>query len=281
MGYGIKPEVPSKALLIGSAYHVGMKWLGKNWEQVKGNPEEISRGIRGAIEAFMDSSRDVPLDVGDVCVEHAFGLACCHAEKLLELKNFKFLATEKPFQVPVAGRLLSGQIDGIVELDGRRLLLEHKTKASIPENLLDLLPVDGQLLRYWFAMSHEKLDGVLYTVARKSQIRTKKDEGDDEFILRLRATYSEAGASAVTHTEFVIDSSDVRECMRSTVHTVDLIAHYDKTNMYPKHEHACEGKYGPCEFFRLCHKEKWNGAAVPSGFIKKTAKHEEIESEVD
>ncbi|KKW13254.1 MAG: hypothetical protein UY48_C0003G0076 [Candidatus Gottesmanbacteria bacterium GW2011_GWB1_49_7] len=284
MDYGIKPEAPSQALLIGSAYHAAMKWVGNNWEHVKKDPVEVSRGIRSVAETFIES---IPIDMMSIAEEHAFGLACCHAEKLLSLPTWKFLEVEKSFQLPAGGRVFSGQIDGIVELDGRRLLLEHKTKANIPSNLLDLLPVDGQLMRYWFAMAHESLDGVLYTVARKSQIRRKKEtlkqpeETIDEFVGRLRSEYKEAGATAVTHTEFVIDNDDVRECMRSTVQTIDLIAHYDKISRYPKHEHACEGKYGPCEFFGPCQKTHWDGSQLPAGFLKKTAKHEEIEERMD
>lgn len=284
-GFGIRPTVASKSLVIGSAYHRAMKFLGNVWAD-KPTPAELGPAIRAAVDDYIEHfGFEMNFDFAEVCAEHAYGLAMCHTKKFaLDMPQMNFLAVEKSFNGHIGNREFRGQIDGIVEIDGQRLLLEHKTKSIIPSNLLDLLAVDGQLLRYWYFNSSENLDGVLYTCARKSMIRLKAEtkkqaaETHEEFIVRLRAEYDEAGAAAIHHAQVLIDSSDVRECLRGTAHTVDMIAHFDKLGRYPKYEHSCEGKYGPCEFFGVCHKLKWDGSGdAPDGFNKKTVKHEELE----
>ena len=97
-------------------------------------------------------------------------------------------ATEALWHLPIinpasgrANRKFSqaGKVDGIVRIDGRRFLLEHKTTG---DDISDpnapywrRLSIDCQVSMYGLAMwqSGMKLDGTLYDVIRKPTIRPK------------------------------------------------------------------------------------------------------------
>lgn len=90
-----------------------------------------------------------------------------------------------PIVNPASGRnnrnyTQAGKVDGVVRLDGRRFLLEHKTTS---EDVADpnapywrRLAIDCQVSMYGLAMwqSGQKLDGTLYDVIRKPTIRPKE-----------------------------------------------------------------------------------------------------------
>lgn len=89
-----------------------------------------------------------------------------------------------PIVNPASGRSnrkysQAGKVDGIVWIDGRRFLLEHKTTS---EDISDpnapywrRLSIDCQVSMYGLAMwqSGQKIDGTLYDVIRKPTIRPK------------------------------------------------------------------------------------------------------------
>ncbi len=125
-------------------------------------------------------------------------------------ERFEVIALEKEFLIPVrnpaTGRnarkvLLAGKVDGIVRMDGRIYLLEHKTASQVNGDYLDRLPLDLQI--HLYALAAEKawgiqVAGVIYNVLQKSQIKQAQGETAHEFEVRREALLakSKTGKSA-------------------------------------------------------------------------------------
>lgn len=106
---------------------------------------------------------------------------------------FTVIATEDEFHLPIINPetgaksqafTLAGKVDGVVEIDGKLYLLEHKTASSIDSNYLERLWVDFQTQLYCI-YEGEKLgrpiSGIIYNVLAKAKIKQGKGETEEEF----------------------------------------------------------------------------------------------------
>jgi len=94
-----------------------------------------------------------------------------HYEK--DFKTKDFFDVEQTFETIYCGFKMRGKIDGKFRVkNGKKWLMEHKTKGQINENvMLTYLPMDFQNLYYLLAdsiMTGEPAEGVLYNVIRNT-----------------------------------------------------------------------------------------------------------------
>ena len=177
-GEGIRPVRDTEALRIGTLVHIGLEaWL----IAMVGDPANSDSWYWAAIDAVKGQAID---DYEQVRVEemlHGYHFRWCH-------EPFDVVATEQQFTAPLLNPSTSGKsrtfqsagkIDGLVRVDGRLHILEHKTTsdemADPTSPYWAKLDMDAQVSMYYLgatALGHE-VEGCLYDVVRKPMFRPK------------------------------------------------------------------------------------------------------------
>lgn len=173
---GLRRETDARALRIGSAVHEALD----RWKRVQ--PMEV---VMGAVDDFYAEPPDA-VDEDEWWIEHqtTAGLVSGYDWRW-QGHAFDVIASEQSFDLPLENPAtgavtssfrLAGKIDGVVQVDGRLLVLEHKTVSESIEQDSDywrLLQLDPQISLYvWAArrLGHD-VSGVLYDVIRKPTIQ--------------------------------------------------------------------------------------------------------------
>lgn len=199
---GAEPEFVPMPLAFGSAFHLALahhyQWLRR---EVPPSVDEVKQRFVDAL--LLSRNGPVPLqrdDDGD-----GFELAREKGLVMIDValahpsaRPAKVVGVEVPFSVDlydlvsgeVADEKLSGVIDLVLEEDGHRVLVEHKTSAR--KYTTEQLVFDTQLSGYAFAADH--LDwgpvGLRFSVTTKTknpvqQVEdVRRDEGDISDFLR-------------------------------------------------------------------------------------------------
>jgi hypothetical protein len=174
---GVRRILDAKALRMGSAYHEGLDFLKRD-------------GSRdGAIEAVRKSYETTPPEYDQIEWEMERETVCVLISGYVwrwEKAGLTWIASEQSFEFPVvnpetgvASRLwnLAGKIDGIVDLEDKRLAVgEHKLISDDLNSDSDWwrrLQLDPQVSIYVYAarkLGHD-VATVLYDVARKPSIK--------------------------------------------------------------------------------------------------------------
>ena len=269
LGTGIAPATSSVALQIGTLYHSGMELLLKNGLQAA---EEMVEQY----EAKFDFGADP--EVRASIAAHSKGLLIAHDRKLktMPTDSWTLIEAEKQFSLEIEpGVFFVGKLDALIQWDGAIWLMEHKALTIVDDSLFSTLPSDGQILRYTYAQRSEgvAIVGVVYTVAKKCQLRLKKTETPIQLNERMIEWYRTE--AEVQHEIVRFGKGDVQRCWNGTLSTIKtMIADTD----YVRHENACRSKFGMCPFYGICMKQEWTEAdLVPAGFRPKTSRHEELE----
>jgi CRISPR/Cas system-associated exonuclease Cas4 (RecB family) len=199
---GVEPTVVPVALAFGVAFHSALAhhygWLMRGSPaSVKEVQDRFTESLRQAAEGKVPLQQDE--DSASVEELRAKGLtmlevALAHPSAMPE----KVLAVEEPFTVelhhPDTGELLeeklTGVLDLVVEEDGHRVLVEHKTAAR--KWTADQLAFDTQLSAYAFAAGQLGWGdvGLRFSVTTKTKTPAmqvedvRRDEGDVADFLR-------------------------------------------------------------------------------------------------
>ena len=116
--------------------------------------------------------------------------------------HFKVLAVELPFEIyirpPHAGRAMRGVrfkgiIDLVIERDDGIWIVEHKTARTIDGKYLSKLWHDFQIMLYAYAyqeLTGKKVQGIIYNIVKKSQIKQGAGETNGDFNARVTAALS-------------------------------------------------------------------------------------------
>lgn len=209
-------------------------------------------------------------------------------------------AVEHEFHIPIVNPATNrrtplfthaGKFDGLISREDGRYLLEHKTcsedlspSSAYWKRLTIDTQISGYLLASW--LSGQRLNGVLYDVIRKPEIRPKKLGLRETSDVRITSTYLSRLLSPATYQAFSLDS-DRRETpemfearlVRDTLDRPDwyfgrsIICRLDKELLTYAHElwqsahdirqaqrggdlrrndKACFAYFRPCEFLDLC-----------------------------
>jgi len=203
---GVEPEFVPMALAFGSAFHAA---LALHYEallrgEVAPESEVKERFIdtlnvakRGPVPLQHDEEDDGPFELVEAKGLQMLDVTLAHPSARPE----KVLAVEKKFIVPLhdveTGEALDvqllGVIDLVVEEEGHRVLVEHKTSAK--KYSTDQLNFDTQLSAYSFAAEMMQWGevGLRFSVTTKTkspQVQledVRRDEGDMTDFLRVAA----------------------------------------------------------------------------------------------
>jgi hypothetical protein len=186
----------------------------------------------------------------------------------IDTSNWNVIETEREFNVPLAhGVSLHGFVDGIVEVDGKKYILEHKTTSSkIDYNYEDDLRWDDQIPIYCHATG---IYDVLYTVIKKCTLRqgkpSKKNpegESDEAFYQRKMDWYADKTDEKIRIFKFRRLEEEVAECRDLLV---DLAKEMRGRKTFHRNKFACN-VFGTCEFKSNC--LNYDPACM-AGFVKK------------
>lgn len=172
---GLRRTVDAKPLRMGTAWHNGLDAL------------KQGRTIDEAATVARDCYQSIPdgFDAADWEMERETIVAMLAGYAWRWSDPFKVIATEQAFNLPMvnpetnsASKLfqLAGKIDGIIEWDGRLLILEHKTVSediALDGDYWRRLQMDSQVSIYTYAARQLGYDvsGVLWDAARKPTIK--------------------------------------------------------------------------------------------------------------
>ena len=174
--------------------------------------------------------------------------------KHIDTSDWKILEVEKEFRIPLShGIHLHGFVDGIVEVNGKKHLVEHKTTSgSIDEAYVDSLMWDNQIPLYCEATG---IYDVLYTVVRKPKLKQYKvgktrlvAETDEEFDARRLKWYEDDTETKIRVFSFRRVKSEVAETRRELV---ELAKEMRARKTFHRNKGACTG-YFTCPYRSIC-----------------------------
>lgn len=192
-------------------------------------------------------------------IERLFAGADIEEEQTKEFAMFeafrKYVAPKLPAYTPevvisydINGEdALTGRLDGIADIGGECVLIEHKTTSS--DNLEEYefdLQVDEQIPAYMLATGARRM---FYTVCKKPTIRQKKNETDEEFFERMKEWYDEDTTQKIRC--FIVERTDEEvEQFRSEL--VDLVDEVRNTKRYYRNTLHCFRFGRRCEYASIC-----------------------------
>lgn len=233
---GIRPKEKAEALLFGTAIHSALEMLYKDMPlgaalSALDELDDVNRAkARALITRYHEKYMTMPVDVVAVeqWVKHLFGGDYyCGNEEFI------------------------GRIDAIIDEDGRRWIVEHKTATSVDDAYLARIQIDTQSMLYILAAREEfgEIEGVIYDILIKPAIRLKKAESIEEFEERCLADVDGENFIRV-HQRFTEDDlSDARLEFRLICADIDA----RKRGLFPyKNTGACNAIGRTCPYLCLC-----------------------------
>lgn len=254
---------------VGSHFHKGMEafYAGEDPDEfvpriVKSMRDKASKAV------FLTPEDEQKLMIQEAIVAGMLRGYAAHYKK--DLKKWKVFAAEKEFSVPIIeGRIeYVGQIDLVVEYDGRLWLVEHKTAGRLDRNYVERLALDTQITGYSIGAKHvfkENIAGIIYNVAKKPQIRQRKDETPDEFAQRIEEDYLARPEFYFYREELLRDKSTIGEYKAEIAEVAadieDVVAATQKDPVkamprYYRNTDHCTAR-GQCPYMAICTKG-WN-----------------------
>jgi hypothetical protein len=183
-----------------------------------------------------------------------------------DLKQIKWLALEKKFEVPFSPRErlgldvddipLRGKRDGDFLMGKKLWLFETKTKARIEEdNIIDTLSYDLQVCLYMLSMEleyHQVPEGCLYNIIRRPQLKQGKAETLRAFVDRIEKDIAARPEWYFVRYNVVILEEErqrwtyeFNQMMWRLIMWTQGMGHY-------RDKGACTGRMGTCEYIKVC-----------------------------
>jgi len=168
---------------------------------------------------------------------------------------------------------LEGKVDLVVEINGQKWLVDHKFKGTVQER--EFWQINSQADLYLNA--YKECVGVIWDIIRTPSIRVKKDETESQYGQRLLKDVHER--PEFYYHRFVMKrwADDIVESAQDVWMTHMMMQLSFKKNIWPRNPGRCH-KYGTCPFLNLCANKDLD--PLENGYVKKKAKHEELEKEV-
>ena len=233
-------------------------------------------------------------------------------------EDFEVVALERTFEGsivnPATGAqsrsfTLAGKVDGLVRMDGKHFLLEHKTAAAVDGDYLERLWTDFQITLYAHYLERTlgiPIAGVLYNIlikarlqqgageteaefeARraaliaksktgKSSAQRKMPESDEAFQERLAAKYAEP---EMFHREMLYLSHDQVDTLRGELwELTQALLRARRRDVWYQNTAFCFHFRRPCPYFALC--RSGGSPNVIDNFYQRVAPHEELREAPD
>ena len=177
------------------------------------------------------------------------------------LAGTKHIATEKTLQYQLNKRVvIVGKIDNVVLNQEKKWVYELKNLKSLDMERVKSIRTDPQSALYLEVHNRQekkenRLDGIIYKIIRKPQIRQKKKESRGEFLNRLHEWYHDQSDGLKFHLERIKGSFISGESVINTVEKVSqqmLDCGGEKAQYFQDFSY-CIHDWGPCQFYDLCH----------------------------
>lgn len=233
---GIRPKEKAEALFFGSAIHSALEMLYKDMPlgaalSALDELDDVNRAkARALITRYHEKYMTMPVDVVAVeqWVKHTFG-----EDSIFGKQEF------------------IGRVDAIIEQDGRRWIVEHKTATSVDEAYLERVQIDTQSMLYILAAREEfgEIEGVIYDILIKPAIRLKKAESIEEFEERCLADVDGENFVRVQQRFTEYDLEDAR--LEFRLLCIDIDAR-KKGMMAYRNTGACNAIGRTCPYLCLC-----------------------------
>jgi len=173
----------------------------------------------------------------------------------------KHIATEKALLYPLNKRVtIVGKIDNIIENQHKKWIYELKNLKSLDMDRIKAIKTDPQSALYLEVHNRQekprnRLDGIIYKIIRKPQIRQKKKESRREFLVRLSEWYTDQTDGLKFHLERIKGSFVKGEAVINTVEKVSqqMIDAGGEKDEYFQDFSQCVRDWGLCQMYTLCH----------------------------
>lgn len=159
------------------------------------------------------------------------------------------------FLVPIANDVaITGELDSVIELDGRRVVHEIKTtsKDITPGSYYwrHVVHINPQATMYLLAAEHLGLDPsfVVWDVLRKPALRLKKNESETEFEKRCLEDIEDNRAYYQQRKKIVRFEDEKQAHVRDILGVVHLIL----SGETPRNRGSCFAYERPCDFLEVC-----------------------------
>lgn len=177
------------------------------------------------------------------------------------LKQSKHVATEKPIHYELGKKVvIVGKIDNIIANQGKNHIYELKNLKSLDFERIESIKTDPQSSLYFElnnrieTKKENKVEGILYNIIRKPQIRQKKKESRGEFLRRLEDWYSSGEGGLKFHLERLKQPFIPGENVMNTVKKVtDLMLSFKSKDDYYQDFSYCVHEWSRCQYYELCH----------------------------
>lgn len=175
------PVEKSAALSFGTLVHAGLEFWFKYHN---------ANGAVNAVESLAEK-----LDIDEIEVAKASVLLERYT-KFYSLDPFDVEEVEYEFCTPLINPKtkypsktfrLSGKVDGIVRMNGKLFILEHKTTSAIDDAYIGRILIDSQISIYANAISYvlnEPVVGAIYDILVKPRTKFKEGETEEQFEAR-------------------------------------------------------------------------------------------------
>lgn len=219
-------------------------------------PLVAGKRIHGALGAWHRGETAHPWVALDKPLERALmrGYATRWAGSALAVTQ-----TDIPFTISIGGIRMVGELDAIGDYEGSRMIVEHKTSSE------DIAPgsaywrrvttSDAQVSTYLYASAQLGLgaERILYDVLRKSALRGKKGETDDELEQRAVDDMIDRPEHYFQRAEITRLADEHAAFERDIAGTVRLLqATVNDAQPAPRNPDSCH-KFGrECDFYSVC-----------------------------
>lgn len=256
---GVSPIVESDALTFGTIWHEVMEGLLLGVLKKWAGPEAV---INRA--PLNDENKD-----------KLTAMVKAYDERWAD--TWTTCSVEEVFTHEIDGMRFSGKYDAIVEQNGKRWVVEHKTTSlSLEEDsgYWAKLFTDWQVQLYYLAAraQYENVAGVIYDVVRKPALRLgKKDREDGGFGERVAAELAKNPDRYFQRKEITLSKERVASAENALA---TLAARIEKTRTHVPSPGACMQYGKPCPYNLLC-----QGHVEPSDkrYFEIRKIHEELE----
>lgn len=247
--------------IVGRIMHHGIQTLFNdpaNAEKVvkKAYKDEAQKARKEFPQLSIDDEEDL---VQQECI--TAGMLAAFKYKFSKfLAQTKHVATEKSIIYEMNKHVtVVAKLDNVIENQGKRYVYELKNLKSLDAQRIRNIRTDPQTGLYFEIHNRTEkkkenwLDGIIYKIIRKPQIRQRKNESKGQFLERLR--------------EWYMDSSDVKMHLErlnkpfiagdAVLNTVDKVTQQMLNCKTKEHYYQdfsmCIREWGRCSMYELCH----------------------------
>lgn len=246
---GIFLAKPKAALQIGSNVHWGIEHNTCDLSEILGTETAYGRD-----ELLAESMVYGYLKHKDELFNQILSLEDGEKLKLLDEKHEVFLTGKLPSKVSEDEHEFIGIIDLLLLTNKGFIIIDYKTSSQEPDwdKYLD------QIYRYIFLLNCEFPDIPVIKVGiinlRKTGIRQKKTENEEQFLNRLKFEYELNDENYINYHEYLPETLDerlIKEYIDNLAKMCDLARSIQDNNMYFINYSKAWGQYGKSDYYDI------------------------------